>query len=334
MIKESMQYRKLGRTGLKVSEIGFGTWSMGGMWGACDDRLATEALNEGLDQGINFFDTAYVYGDGHSETLIGNVVRKRKVRDQVVIATKIPPKDYQWPAKAGSDVTKIFPASWIREMTETSLKNLQMDCVDIQQLHVWAPHWLHQGDWLEELQKLKKEGKIRFFGVSINDHQPDSALELVASGLMDSVQVIYNIFDQSPSEKLLPLCQKHNVGVIVRVPFDEGGLTGTLTPSTQFGKKDWRRFYFKGDRLQETCNRVEKLKSFLDSQTPTLPELALKYCLSHPAVSTVIPGMRKIAHVKSCAHVSNTTPLSLETLASLKSHAWLRSFYPNWEEEK
>lgn len=328
-----MQYRKFSKSNLTVSEIGFGTWSMGGMWGACDDAAATEALNTGLDCGITFFDTAYVYGDGHSETLIGNVVRKRKMRDKVFIATKVPPKNEQWPAKMGSDVRDIFPASWIREMTETSLKNLQTDFLDLQQLHVWAPNWQGQGDWLEEVQKLKQEGKIRYFGISINDHQPDTALELVASGLIDSVQVIFNIFDQSPVENLLPLCEKHKVSVIARVPFDEGSLTGALTPTTQFPKRDWRKHYFSGSRLEETCARVEKLKGFLDADTPTLPDLALKFCLGFPAVTTVIPGMRKKTHVLSCAKVSEMKPLASKILSDLKTHAWLRSFYPSWEED-
>lgn len=329
-----MKYRSFGRAGNQVSEIGFGTWAMGGMWGPCDDKLAVESLNLSLDLGINFFDTAYVYGDGHSETLIGNVVRKRKIRDKIYIATKIPPKDYHWPAKSGSDVAQIFPASWIREMTEKSLKNLQTETVDLQQLHVWAANWKDQGHWLEELKKLQKEGKIRHIGISINDHEPDSALELVASGLIDSVQVIYNIFDQTPATKLLPLCQKEGVGVIVRVPFDEGGLTGTLTPETTFGKKDWRRFYFKGEKLKQTCERAERLKSFLGEEAATLPELALKFCLAHPAVSTVIPGMRRPEHVRQNSAISNEKSLSPKTIAGLQANAWPRNFYPRWEEEE
>lgn len=325
-----MQYREFGRTGIKVSEIGFGTWSMGSMWGPRDDKAATEALNLAVDLGINFFDTAYVYGDGHSEQLIGNVVRKRKIRDKVFIATKVPPKDYHWPARAGSDVRKIFPASWIREMTEKSLKNLGTDTVDLQQLHVWASNWFHQGDWRDELMKLQKEGKVRWFGISINDHDPDTALEIVKSGLIDSVQVIYNIFDQTPAEKLLPLCREHRAGVIVRVPLDEGGLSGRLTPETKFDAKDWRRLYFTGGRLKETCDRVEKLKSFLDDEVQSIPELALKYCLSHPAVSTVIPGMRKPEHVQANCSASDGKPLSEKTLKALKQHAWPRNFYPEW----
>ncbi len=328
-----MQYRSFGKTDVKISEIGVGTWAMGGMWGPRDDKLAVESLNLALDLGVNFFDTAYIYGDGHSETLIGNVLRKRKCREKAFVATKIPPKDYHWSARAGSDVQNIFWASWIRDITEKSLKNLQTDYVDLQQLHVWAANWQNQGDWLNEINKLKKEGKIRFFGISINDHEPDTALELVASNLIDSVQVIYNIFDQSPTDQLLPLCTEKKVAVIVRVPFDEGGLTGALTPTTEFGKKDWRRFYFKGDRLKETCDRVEKLKTLLNGEAKTLPTLALKFCLANPAVSTVIPGMRRAEHVHSNCSASEERVLSSEILQHLKNHAWPRNFYPNWEEE-
>lgn len=321
-----MQHREFGRTGRPVSEIGFGTWAMGGMWGPRDDKSAKESLHLALDLGVDFFDTAYVYGDGHSEQLIGKVISERKVREKVFIATKVPPKDYHWPARVGSEVNPVFPGRWIREITEKSLKNLGVDCVDLQQLHVWASCWFQQGDWLEEFQKLRKEGKVRWFGISINDHEPNTALELVRSGLIDSVQVIYNLFDQTPAEKLLPLCREHRVAVIVRVPLDEGGLTGTLTPKTTFHKEDWRRSYFKGDRLRETCERVERLKPLLDGEVKTISELALKFTLSHPAVSTVIPGMRRPAHVHSNCAVSDGKTLSEATLSRLSHHAWPRSF--------
>ncbi|MBI2082349.1 MAG: aldo/keto reductase [Deltaproteobacteria bacterium] len=323
-----MQYRELGRTGLKISEIGFGTWGMGGTWwGGAMDKQSLESLNLSLDQGVNFFDTAYVYGDGHSEELIGRVVHERKIRDKVYIATKVPPKNWQWPAEAGSDADEIFPGNWIRKCTERSLKKLKTDYVDLQQLHVWASGWLGKGDWLEELQKLKKEGKIRWIGVSINDHQPDTALELVKSGTIDTVQVIYNIFDQAPEENLLPLCREYRVGVIVRVPLDEGGLSGKLTPQTKFVEGDWRGNYFRGDRLQETCDRIEKLKPLLGDEAKTVSDLALKFCLSHPAVSTVIPGMRRPEHLRTNVAASNGKPLSVKLLQEIKKHAWQRNFY-------
>ncbi|MBI2066738.1 MAG: aldo/keto reductase [Deltaproteobacteria bacterium] len=323
-----MKYRPFGRTGLNISEIGFGTWGIGGTWwGGPQDQGALAALRESLDLGVNFFDTAYVYGDGHSEELIGKVVKEKKVRSQVYLATKVPPKNWGWPAVEGSDVTKIFPGSWIRQCTERSLKKLHTDYVDLQQLHVWAPNWLRSGDWLETLQKLQQEGKVRWFGISINDHQPDSALELVRSGLIQSVQVIYNIFDQSPEKNLLPLCREYKVGVIVRVPLDEGGLSGKLTPTTQFAEGDWRRNYFRGDRLGETCDRVEKLKEFLGDEEKTISDLALKFTLAHPAVSTVIPGMRHPEHLRSNSAVSDGKPLSDKRLQALKQHAWPRNFY-------
>lgn len=323
-----MKHRRFGRTGVPVSEIGFGTWAMGGMWGARDDTLARESLNLFLDLGGNFFDTAYAYGDGHSERLIGEVIKKRGGRDKVFIATKVPPKDHNWPARVGSRADDIFPAQWIRKITEKSLKNLDVECVDLQQLHVWASNWLGCGDWLSELERLRKEGKIRWVGISINDHEPETALEVVRSGAIDSVQVIYNLFDQSPAEGLLPLCRKHQVAVIARVPFDEGSLTGSLTPEIRFPKGDWRRFYFKGERLKETCDRVERLKTFLGGEVKTISELALKFCLAHPAVSTVIPGMRRPDHVRANCAVSDGKPLSEGTVKGLKAHAWPRNFYP------
>ncbi|MBI4373957.1 MAG: aldo/keto reductase [Deltaproteobacteria bacterium] len=323
-----MQYREFGPAGMKVSEIGFGTWGMGGSWwGGPIDKESKESLNLAIECGVNFFDTAYVYGDGHSEELIAQVVNERKVREKVFIATKVPPKNWQWPAEAGSDVNEIFPPDWIRRCTERSLKKLKTDYVDLQQLHVWASSWLGTGDWLNELQKLKKEGKVRWIGISINDHQPDTALDLVKSGLIDSVQVIYNIFDQSPEEKLLPLCREHRVGVIVRVPLDEGGLSGKLTPETKFAGDDWRGNYFRGDRLRETCDRIEKLKPFLGDEAKTVSDLALKFCLSHPAVSTVIPGMRRAEHLRSNVAASNGKSLSAKLLQEIKKHAWQRNFY-------
>ncbi len=322
-----MKYRRLERLAWSVSEIGFGTWTMGGMWGPRDDGAAVAALNRGVDLGINFIDTAAVYGDGHCETLVGNVLRKKNKRKEIRVATKVPPRNMQWPADHASLANEVFSASWIREQTEKSLSHLQSDYVDLQQLHVWSPQWLRQGEWLEELKKLKTEGKVLAIGVSINDHEPETAIELVQSGCVDFIQIIYNIFDQTPAEALFPLCEKNQVGVIARVPFDEGSLTGTLTPTTEFDRRDWRKHYFQGDRLKETCERVDKLRSYLNEETPTLSSLALKFCLAQPAVTTVIPGMKRISHVDENIQVSGTTPLSQEVALSLKSHAWPRNFY-------
>ena len=321
-----MEHRRLGRTGIQVSEIGFGAWGIGkGWWGETDDNLSVKALARALDLGVTFIDTAYAYGNGHSERLIARAFRE--VRRRVLVATKVPLKSADWPPKPGTTARQAFPADWIITHTEQSLRNLEAECLDLQQLHVWRDEWLGEPEWQEAVYRLKQQGKIRFFGVSIMDHQPESALELVKSGLVDTVQVIYNIFDQSPEEVLFPLCREHDVGVITRVPFDERGLTGSLSPETAFPSDSFQGFYFRGDRLRETCERVDRLRPLLGGEIKTVAQLALKFCLSHPAVSTVIPGMRRPEHVEANCSVSDSKPLPLETLAALRAHAWPRNFY-------
>lgn len=321
-----MQYRKFGKTTIEVSEIGHGTWAMGNMWGPTHDSESINALLKGFELGINFVDTAWVYGEGRSEKIVASALKRWKGH-RVYVATKIPPQNFKWPASHEVPVNETFPAEHILKFTEKSLQNLKTDCIDLQQLHVWSGKWLQQGDWLETLQKLKQEGKVRFIGVSINDHEPETALQLVSSGIIDSIQVIYNIFDQAPQENLLPLCVQKGVAVIARVPFDEGSLTGTLSPETQFHKEDWRRRYFKGERLKETCERVEKLKFLVRDEIKSLSQAALKFCLSHPAVSTVIPGMRKASRLEENCQASDGILLKKEELEKLKSHAWQRNFY-------
>ncbi len=219
-----MHYRRLGRTGLEVSEIGYGAWGIGkSQWLGAEDDESLRALGRAIDLGLNFIDTALGYGEGHSERLVGQVVREREER--VYVATKIPPKNGKWPAPAGLHPDETFPADHVRECTERSLENLGLDAIDVQQFHVWHDEWVGEGDWLEAIEDLKKEGKIRFFGVSINDHEPQNAVRLIETGVVDTVQVIYNVFDQSPEDELFPACQEHDVGVILRVPFDEGALT-------------------------------------------------------------------------------------------------------------
>ena len=321
-----MEHRRLGRTGLQVSEIGFGAWGIGkGWWGETDDALSVKALLRALELGITFIDTAHAYGDGHSERLIAKAFQEAKHR--VSVATKVPPKSREWPPKEGTTARQAFPADWIITHTEQSLRNLDADRLDLQQLHIWRDEWLGESEWLEAVHRLKQQGKIRCFGVSIMDHQPDSALELVQSGLVDTVQVIDNIFDQSPEEALFPLCRAHDVGVIARVPLDEGGLTGRLSPDTTFPPNSVQAFYFRGDRLQETCERVDRLRPLVGGEIKTMAQLALKFCLSHPAVSTVIPGMRRPEHVEANCSVSNGESLPPDTLAALKAHAWPRNFY-------
>jgi aryl-alcohol dehydrogenase-like predicted oxidoreductase len=321
-----MRYRKLGRTRLDVSEIGYGAWGIGGsLWQDSDDRESVAALRRAIDLGLNFIDTALAYGSGHSENLVGQVVREAGRR--VYVATKVPPKNQLWPAQPGIGIEEVFPYDYIMACTERSLRNLGLDVIDLQQLHVWNPEWLGRDEWRRGFEDMKKAGKVRFVGVSINDHQPDSALELIRTGLIDTVQVIYNIFDQSPERTLFPLCLEKNVGVLARVPLDEGSLTGTITQSTVFAPADFRADYFRGDRKAQVVQRVNALKKDLVGVEGSLPEIALRFCLSQPAVSTVIPGMRRVRNVESSCSVSDKEPLDQKTLAVLKRHAWDRNFY-------
>ena len=321
-----MKYRAFGRTGWQISEIGFGAWGIGrSMWiGATDDE-STRALDRAMDLGLNFIDTALAYGDGHSERLVGATARRR--RDRIYVATKVPPKNLLWPARPGIPIGRVFPYKYIIESTETSLKNLGLDSVDLQQFHVWSPDWLQADDWRRAIQDLKKSGKVRAFGISVNDYQPDSVLETLETGLVDAIQVIYNIYDARAAERLFPLCRQLGVGVIARVPLDEGGLTGAITPETTFPRGDWRGRYFAGDRKRRVSERAERLRQELAGETGSLAEIALRFCMSHPAVSTVIPGMRSVRNVESSCGVSNLGPLPPATLAKLQNHIWIRNFY-------
>jgi aryl-alcohol dehydrogenase-like predicted oxidoreductase len=318
-----MQYRTLGRTGIKVSEIGYGAWGIGGkQWLGGDDDEARRALNLAIDQGLNFIDTALAYGDGHSEVLVGEVVRARKER--IYLATKVPPKNGEWPAR-NVPVHDVFPYDYIIECTEQSLRNLGVDYLDLQQLHVWHDAWAHRNEWLDALMKLREDGKVRYFGISINDYQPSNALEVLKLGYIDTVQVIYNIFEQAPEHELFPVCQEHGVGVLARVPFDESGLTGAITPDSTFPEGDFRNWFFRGDRKQKVFERVERLKQLLGPEAATLPELALRFTLQHEAVSTVIPGMRSTKHVAANIACSDERKLSAELLARLREFAWDRT---------
>jgi aryl-alcohol dehydrogenase-like predicted oxidoreductase len=321
-----MNQRPLGRTGLQVSEVGYGAWGIGqSMWLGADDDESVRALNRAADLGVTMFDTALAYGDGHSEQLVGRLVRERD--EPLVVATKIPPKNKRWPAPAGIDPDDAFPADYVIECTERSLRNLGLDTIDVQQFHVWSDDWAGRGSWRDGIEQLKSEGKIRAFGVSINDHQPANALALVASGAVDTVQVIYNVFDQAPEDELLPACAEHGVGVLARVPFDEGSLTGNIGPETEFPEGDFRNHYFRDDRKQQVADRVQAILDDLGIEREQLPEVALRYILSHPAVSTVIPGMRSVRNVERNAALGDGTGLPDEQVAALKRHRWERDFY-------
>jgi len=252
------------------------------------------------------------------------------VRDagrKIYVATKIPPKNMRWPARPGIGIEEVFPYDYIVESTEQSLRNLGLETIDLQQFHVWNPEWIAREEWRRGFEDIRKSGKVQAVGISINDHQPDSALEIIETGLIDAVQVIYNIFEQTPESRLLPLCQSRNIGVLARVPLDEGGLTGTITESTTFPEGDFREFYFRDDRKKQVADRVAALRKDLDGVPGTLAESALRFCLSHPAVSTVIPGMRKLSSVESSCSASGAGVLEDPVLARLKRHAWERNFY-------
>jgi aryl-alcohol dehydrogenase-like predicted oxidoreductase len=321
-----MKYRTLGRTGIQVSEIGYGAWGIGqALWVGATDPESMRALNAAVDEGVNFIDTALVYGNGHSEQLVGRLLKERK--EKIAVASKIPPKNGIWPARPGSSIEEVFPAPYIIECTEASLRNLGRDTIDLQQFHVWQDDWCDSDEWKTAIEKLKKAGKIRHAGISINDHQPANALRTAATGLIDAFQVIYNIYDQAPARELFPYCAAHNIGIIVRVPLDEGALTGTITEATVFADGDFRKGYFRGDRKKEVVERANALKLLLGTEAATLPELALRYCLHPAAVSTVIPGMRSVTNVKANCAVSDGKRLSNAVLAELKMHAWEKNFY-------
>jgi aryl-alcohol dehydrogenase-like predicted oxidoreductase len=319
-----MRYRTLGRTGLEVSELGFGAWGIGrDAWVGADDDESLRTLRAAIERGVNFLDTAHAYGDGLSEELVGAAARESA--ETVYVASKVTPKNWEWPARPGVPPEDVFPADWIVACTERSLQKLGLETIDVHQLHVWSDEWVGQGDWLDAIDRLKRDGKIRFFGVSINDHQPENAIRLIESGLVDTVQVIYNVFDQSPEDVLFPAVEAGQVGVIVRVPFDEGALTGSVRPETTFPDGDFRNEYFAGDRKREVWERVQAITRDLDVEVDRLPEIALRFCLSHPATSVVIPGMRSTRNVERNVRAASTGPLTENQLTTLRRHRWIAS---------
>jgi len=280
---------------------------------------------------VNFFDSALTYGDGHSESLIGKAVSK--FRERVVIATKVPPKTYRWPVLPSEPISETFPSEWIIQCTEKSLRNLSTDYVDVQQLHAWTDAYTNEKDWLDAAKYLKEEGMIRAFGVSTNDWDPYGAVNLVKSGKTDTVQVIYNIFEQRPAERLLPAALENAVGVIIRVPLEEGLLTGKIREDHKFEASDWRSKWLTSERLGEASRRVKKLERFLDEDRPTLAILALKFCLSHPAVTTVISGMRRASHVEENCRASDGKMLSKKEQEELRSYAFVHGWKYPWSQE-
>ena len=316
-----MNYRTFGRTGWQVSEIGYGMWGMGG-WTGSSDEESLRSLNLAVELGCNFFDTAFAYGEGHSEQLLGQIVRQHPGK-KLYTATKIPPKNRQWPSRRDSQLQDVFPPDYIRAMTEKSLENLGLSSVDLQQFHVWEDSWAHDERWQRAVDDLKREGLIGAVGISINRWEPWNALETLRTGLIDAVQVIYNIFDQAPEDELFPLCQQLNIGVIARVPFDEGTLTGTLTQDSHWPAGDWRNIYFVPENLIASVQRAERLKPLVPPGT-TMADMALKWILANGAVSAIIPGMRKEKNVRANLAASDGKLLPAELMHELKQHRWDR----------
>jgi aryl-alcohol dehydrogenase-like predicted oxidoreductase len=317
-----MQYRKLGKTGLDVSEIGFGAWAIGGSWGPQNDQDSTAALHKAIDLGLTFIDTAAGYGNGRSERIIAEVLKTR--REKVWVATKTPPVPGKWPPSPYDDVNERYPEKYLRENVEERLRNLQTDRLDVLQLHTWTRAWNRNPRPFEILRRLQAEGKIGAIGVSTPEPDQDSVIDLMRGGWVDTVQVIYNIFDQQPAAELLPVARETNTGIIVRVVFDEGSLTGRFTPETTFAPDDFRNTYFAGDRLGRAVRRAEKLKEDIADTGLTLAQVALKFALMHPAVSTVIPGIRSVAQAEANLGASDLPPLSDATMATLREHRWER----------
>jgi aryl-alcohol dehydrogenase-like predicted oxidoreductase len=321
-----MKYRTFGRLGWQVSEIGFGGWAIGGSWGAQRDEDSLAALRRALDLGCNFIDTAQGYGDGHSERLIGRLLRERK-GERVYVATKIPPAPGEWPPSPYDAIEERYPESYLRERLEESLRNLGTECIDVLQLHTWTRAWNRNPRALETLRKLQREGKILAIGISTPEHDQNALVDLMRNGWLDAVQVIYNIFDQEPQAELFPVAAEHRVGVIVRVAFDEGSLTGKWTAETRFEPGDFRNNYFAGDRLARAVRRVAQVKEAIGGEEPDLPTAALKFALKPAAISTVIPGTRNVRQAEMNCGVSDL-PLMADALeARLRPFNWRRAFW-------
>jgi aryl-alcohol dehydrogenase-like predicted oxidoreductase len=317
-----MHIRRFGRTGWSVSEIGYGMWGMGG-WSGSDDAESGEALQLAVDLGCNFFDTAWAYGSGHSEKLLGQLVRANPgVR--LYTATKIPPKNREWPSRREFSLDDCYPPEYIDKYVHKSLKNLDLPALDLIQFHTWEDSWTSDERWQREMDDLRRQGLIGGVGISINRWEPWNGVQAVRSGQIDAVQVIYNIFDQNPEDELFPACRAMDVAVIARVPFDEGSLTGNLTLESKWPEGDWRNSYFVPENLKSSVEHAEALRPLLPSGQ-TMPEMALRFILNNPAVSTIIPGMRKPKHVRANLAASDAGPLDEALHEQLRFHRWDRT---------
>ncbi len=320
-----MRYRRFGRTNLQVSEIGHGLWGMGG-WSGSSDQKSLEALRTSAALGCNFFDSAWAYGNGRSDRLLGQLLREMR-EQRLFAASKIPPKNGKWPATSRDRLQDVFPADHVLRYTELILEAMGATALDLLQFHVWDDSWTAQEEWMRAIRSLKEQGLIRAFGLSLNRWEPANAIRALRTGLVDAVQVIYNIFDQAPEDELFPVCAELDIGVIARVPLDEGSLGGNLTLDTKFPPDDWRAGYFGPKNLAATVERVESLKRILPASM-ALPEMALRFILSHPQVHTTIVGMRRLAHIRLNLGISHGRPLDPDLLAALRKHRWDRKPAP------
>jgi aryl-alcohol dehydrogenase-like predicted oxidoreductase len=317
-----VRYRRFGRAGWEVSEVGYGMWGMGS-WTGADDDESRRALQLAVDLGCNFFDTAWAYGQGKSERLLGELVRANPDK-RLYTATKVPPRNQRWPSRRGDPLDDVFPPDHIRAYAERSLTNLGLPRVDLIQFHVWEDEWADYERWVGAVDELKREGLVEAVGISINRWEPWNGIRSVEAGLVDSVQVVYNVFDQAPEDELFPVCAEYDVPVIARVPFDEGTLTGTLTKETTWPAEDWRNVYFTPENLAASVERADALRPLLPAGT-TMPDVALRFILSNPHVSTVIPGMRKERHVRANLGASDAGPLPEALIGALREHRWDRT---------
>jgi aryl-alcohol dehydrogenase-like predicted oxidoreductase len=317
-----MNYRRFGRSGWKVSEIGYGMWGMAG-WTGSQDTESLDSLQRSIDLGCNFFDTAWAYGDGHSEQLLGKILRANPGKT-LYTATKIPPKNRRWPSRREFSLDESYPPDYIEEYLNKSLKNIGVETLDLIQFHTWEDDWLDDARLPRAIEELRKSGKVRAVGISINRWEPWNGIRAVRDGVVDAVQVIYNIFDQNPEDELFPACRDKDVAVIARVPFDEGTLTGTLTLDSTWPKGDWRNTYFVAENLKASVAHAEALKPLLRDGL-TMPEMALRFILNNKDVSTIIPGMRKRRHVEANIAAGDRGPLDAALRAELRRHRWERT---------
>lgn len=325
-----MNYRRFGRMGWKVSEIGYGMWGLAG-WTGSDEVETLRSLHRAVELGCNFFDTAWAYGDGKSEQILAKILREHKDDSgaggpdkHLYVATKIPPKNRHWPSTRAFTLDDCYPPEYVEEYIEKSLKNLGVETVDLMQFHTWEDRWLNDERLPREIAKMKKSGKVRAFGPSMNRWEPANGLRAVLEGYADAVQVIYNIFDQNPEDALFPICRMKDAAVIARVPFDEGTLTGTLTLDSKWPAGDWRNTYFVPENLEASIAHAEALPPLIPPGS-TMPEMALRFILSNPDVSTTIPGMRKMKNVEANCAASAKGPLPVELRKKLREHRWDRN---------